>query len=77
MNETLHIAPDGSLFMVAIRSFAGVNPVGPRLWRNTSTNSRPLPPLKATGLTRAEAEDTLEKWREFLRLQDAEQVKKK
>jgi len=29
----LSIQPDGDKWMVAITSYAGVNPVGPRLWK--------------------------------------------
>ena len=63
----LSIQPDGDKWMVAITSYAGVNPVGPRLWNGLQQHTRVLPTFPVTGLERAEAETKLKEWVNFLK----------
>ena len=66
-NMKLSIQPDGDKWMVAITSHAGVNPVGPRLWKEMCKHTRPLPTLDTRKLERDAAEAALVEWVNFLK----------
>lgn len=63
----LSIQPDGDKWMVVITSYAGVNPVGPRLCKGLQQHTRVLPTLSVMGLERDAAEVALKEWVHFLR----------
>ncbi len=78
---TALIQPDGDRWQICVQSFAGINPVGTRLYKMKDSQRQELrlewPSLETRNLSKEDAEIRLKGWRLFLKVQSELKTKRK